>query len=76
MLDRIKSIGNDEEPLINPSNLSKAVEIGLMDAENLKGFTPARGDIKTSIVSGAVECIDPQTEEIISEEERIDRLHI
>lgn len=76
LLENIKSIGREENSLTNPHTLSKVVEIGLMDAENLKGFTPARGDIKTAIINGAVECIDLQTDKIISEKERIEKLGI
>ncbi len=76
LLENIKSIGREENSLTNPHVLSKVVEIGLMDAENLKGFTPARGDIKTAIINGAVECIDLQTDKIISEKERIEKLGI
>lgn len=76
LLEKIKSLGKDENSLIDPHTLSKAVETGLMDAENLKGFAPAKGDIKTSVINGAVHCIDPETGKIISEKERISKLEI
>jgi hypothetical protein len=76
LLEKIESLGKDENYLTDPYTLFKAVETGLMDAENLKGFAPAKGDVKTSVINGAVHCIDPKTERIISEEERISKLDI
>jgi len=76
ILEKIKSLDENNNSFVNPYTLSKAVEIGLLDAENLKGFSPAKGNIKTSVIDGVVQCLDSKTGEVISEKERIERLNI
>ncbi|KYC45838.1 MAG: B12 binding domain protein [Candidatus Methanofastidiosum methylothiophilum] len=74
ILDTIKSLTGNNDPLTDAYTLYKAVEIGIMDAEDLKGFIPAKGEIKTTIIDGSVHCIDEESGDIISEKERINRL--
>lgn len=76
LLDAIKSIaGSDvKDPLTDPRTLSKAVEIGLLDAPLLKGNKCARGEIVTKIINGACLAVDPKTNTPLNEEERISRI--
>ncbi|KYC50810.1 MAG: hypothetical protein AMQ22_01406 [Candidatus Methanofastidiosum methylothiophilum] len=76
ILENIASFTESDDPLTSSSALFKAVQSGLMDAENLKGFNPAKGEIKTAVIDGMVQCVDRDTGEVISEEERIKQLDI
>ncbi len=76
ILETIKSLDDSQDALTNPNTLYEVVKIGLMDAENLKGFNPAKGEIKTIIIDGIVQCVDEDTGSVISEKERIKRLQI
>lgn len=76
ILDLIKSLSQAEDPLTDPVALYKAVQSGILDAENLKGFNPAKGEIKTAVINGMVQCVDRNTQEVVSEKERVKRLNI
>ena len=76
LLETINSLGDNIDPLTDPNTLYMAVKTGLLDAENLKGFNPGKGDIKTAIIDGTVQCIDENSGKIISEKERVARLNI
>jgi hypothetical protein len=76
LLETIKSLSDNIDPLTDVNTLYKAVKMGVLDAENLKGFNPAKGEIKTTIIGGAIRCIDESSGEILSEKERIERLNI
>lgn len=71
LLEAINSLGQDG--LINPDAISKAIEIGLLDAPHFKGNRFARGELKTREVNGAYYAIDDNGK-ILREEERIDRV--
>lgn len=57
----------DHDPFTDPKNLTRAVELGILDAPQLRNNKFARGTIKTIILDGACEVIDendnPQPEE-------------
>ena len=74
LIDAIKSLGHSEDPLTNPNILSKAVEIGLLDAPDLKGNEYARGEICTEMINGACYTIDPETGDILDEKKRIENI--
>jgi hypothetical protein len=74
LIDAIKSLGHSEDPLTNPNILSKAVEIGLLDAPDLKGNEYARGEIYTEMINGACYTIDPETGETLDEKKRIENI--
>ncbi|MCC7572063.1 MAG: cobalamin B12-binding domain-containing protein [Candidatus Methanofastidiosum sp.] len=76
IIETLKLLGESSDPLKDPYSLYKAVKVGLMDAENLKGFDPAKGTIKTAVIDGMVRCIDENNGEVLSEKERIKRLRI
>lgn len=61
------------DPLIDPATLSRAVEIGILDAPHLKNNKFAKGAIETRIVAGACVAVD-EDGKMISEKERIRRL--
>ena len=81
LLGAIKRIGNSQKPIGNradsltdPETLAKAIKIGLLDAPHLKGNKYAKGELVTKIINGACYAIDPDDNEILSEEERIRRI--
>ncbi|MFB0561260.1 MAG: cobalamin-dependent protein [Candidatus Lokiarchaeia archaeon] len=71
LIDAIKSLGPSKDPLTDPDILNKAVEIGLLDAPDLKGNEYARGEICTKMINGACYTIDPETGKILNEKKRI-----
>ncbi|NLU11344.1 MAG: cobalamin B12-binding domain-containing protein [Tepidanaerobacter acetatoxydans] len=74
-LQAIRALSPDvKDPLTDPATLTKAVEIGILDAPHLRGNPAARGDLVTQLVDGALYAYDPQEKRIISEKERIDRI--
>jgi methylmalonyl-CoA mutase cobalamin-binding subunit len=58
------------DPLVDPATLARAVTSGILDAPQLQNNPFARGQIRTRIVSGACEVVDP-TGRVISEQERL-----
>ena len=72
VLDGIRILGADlADPLTDPGNLVRAVEIGILDAPDLRGSRVARGEMSTAIVDGACVSIDPKTGVPLSEEVRV-----
>jgi len=71
LIDAIKSLELSKEPLTDPKILCKAVEIGLLDAPDLKGNKYAKGEIFTEMINGACYTIDPETINILDERKRI-----
>mgnify|MGYP000890518149 FL=1 len=67
-LNAIRSSSNNpaQDPLTDPRVLARAVEVGIMDAPQLKNNPFARGEIITRIVSGACKSVNqdgkPQAE--------------
>jgi len=61
------------DPFIDPKTLSKAVEMGILDAPHLKNNKFAKGAIETRIIAGACLAVD-ENGNAISEKERIRRL--
>jgi len=75
ILDAIKSIGSEkEDPLTDPDTLTKAVKLGILDAPQLKGNPACSGALNTRVISGALYAYDNNKKEIITEQERIDRI--
>ena len=62
------------DPLLDPKNLANAVRFGFLDAPELTPTANSKGTVTTSIIDGACYAVNPETEEIISEEERLDSL--
>jgi len=76
LIDAIKSLGSgkSEDPLADPEVLTQAVQIGLLDAPQLKGNPHACGRVETRTVNGAIYAVDPDTKKVLTEEERIKRI--
>jgi len=74
LIDAIRSLGNSGDPLTDPDVLARAVEIGLLDAPDLKGNEYAKGEICTRMINGACRTVDPETGEVLNEKERIERI--
>jgi hypothetical protein len=66
--------GGVEDPLADPTTLAKAVEVGIMDAPQLKNNRFAPGLVQTRIINGACEAINPESREPIAEADRLQLL--
>jgi len=75
LIEAIRRLGADrvEDPLSDPGTLAQAVEIGLLDAPQLKRNRFARGEIRTRAIEGAMVAVD-EAGQPLSEEARIQRL--
>ena len=62
--------GPGEDALIDPTTLTRAVTIGILDAPHLRNSTIARGHIQTRIISGQCICIDTKGQ-VVSEATRM-----
>jgi hypothetical protein len=65
--------GKAKGPLSNPDVLASAVEIGLLDAPQLKGNPYACGEVRTYIIDGANHAVDEEGN-ILTEKERVERV--
>ncbi len=75
LIDAIRTLGRDVgDPLIDPPTLAKAVRLGFLDAPQLLPSEDTRGDLVTDIIDGACYAVDPQSRDILSEEERIEQI--
>ena len=76
ILNALKEIAPSgvEDPWSDPYTLAKSVEIGIMDAPQLRGSPAAKGAVVTRMVGGACRAVDPRTGRPIDEEERIGRI--
>ncbi len=61
-LQVIRRLGGDavDDPWIDPGALTKAVQVGVMDAPQLRNNRFARGAVQTRIINGACWAVDPQ----------------
>ncbi len=60
-LAAIRSLAGEgmPDPLTDPSTLARSVELGILDAPQLRNNPFARGAIHTRIISGACRAVDP-----------------
>jgi glutamate mutase epsilon subunit len=74
IIDAIKSLGNGtEDDLIRPEVLFEAVRVGILDAPALKGFSVAKGQVRTAIIDGQCRCVD-ENGRVMSEKERLAKI--
>lgn len=75
ILEAIETIGKtSDSPLSDPRVLSKAVELGILDAPHLKGNTIGKGELKTRMVDGALYAYDLEEKRVIPEKERLEKI--
>lgn len=77
LLQAISALGQKlgaSDSFTDVDTLVRAVELGLLDAPHLRNTPPALGRLKTRIVNGACVCVDPDSGEVMSEKERLERL--
>jgi hypothetical protein len=67
---RQQAAGGVADPLVDPATLARAVKLGILDAPQLQNNPFGRGQIRTRIVGGACEAVDPAGR-VISERERL-----
>lgn len=74
-LNAIKSLATSDvsDPYTDPDTLTKAVQLGIMDAHHLKNNPFARGQVLTRIINGACRVVN-QTGDVVSETQRISTL--
>ena len=75
IVDAIRQLGagKSADPLLDPDVLTRAVEIGLLDAPHLRGNPHACGKVRTRIVDGANLPVNEEGR-AISEKERVGRI--
>ena len=73
LLEALKSLGQGEDPFLDPGVLAGAVTRGLFDAPHLLGNPWAKGKVQTRIVEGMLYPVDEKGR-VLSEEERLRRL--
>jgi glutamate mutase epsilon subunit len=73
IIDAIKSLGGSDEKLLNPEILFEAVKIGILDAPALKGFSVAKGQVRTAVIDGQCRCVD-ENGRVMSEKERLAKI--
>lgn len=78
IIDAIRSLGvkNTIDPLIDPHILTEAVQRGILDAPQLRGFSVARGQIMTTSVNGCYVAVDAATGKPMTENERLGKLQL
>lgn len=71
IIDAIQKIGTGKEnPLLDPKVIYEAINIGLLDAPGLKGFSIAKGLFKTEIVDGYHVSVDSKGR-VLREKDRL-----
>lgn len=71
LLDAIRSLSPDQEdPLSDPATLARAVQVGLLDAPQLKRNRFAPGRIRTRALNGAIVAVDERGRPL-TERERV-----
>lgn len=77
LLDAVKNLKQDDnDPLLDPIVLTKAIEIGLLDAPLLKGRKAAKGELITKIIDGSCQAVNPDNGGVLGEKERIESLDL
>ncbi|MFX1537041.1 MAG: methionine synthase [Promethearchaeota archaeon] len=73
VIEAIRRLGKEQskDPLCNPATLTRAVELGLLDAPHLQNNRIAKGKIQSRIKDGACIAIDPDTGHELPEIKRI-----
>ena len=74
IVETMKALGGEGDPLTGPQNLAAAIRSGILDAPHLKGNPYAAGVLETRVVDGAVYAVDSTTKRILSESERLKAL--
>jgi methylmalonyl-CoA mutase cobalamin-binding subunit len=71
LIDAIGSLDTSQDSLVDSGILTRAVEMGLLDAPDLKGNKCAKGSIHTEMIGGACYAVDPETGEKLDEASRV-----
>lgn len=74
LIEAIKSLKNEDDPLTSLFVLNKAIEIGLLDTPHFINHKYAKGKIKTKIFDGKCVAVDPENDTPLKESERIKRI--
>lgn len=72
IIEAIRFLGKGiDDPLVEPDILLRAVEIGILDAPNLRGCKPAKGEIITTPINGNYVSVNPENGRPMTETERV-----
>ncbi|MBE3599346.1 MAG: cobalamin B12-binding domain-containing protein [Limnochordaceae bacterium] len=63
-----------KDPWADAGTLARAVHAGIIDAPHLRNNPEARGEVVTRIIGGACRAVDPSTERVMPEADRVRRL--
>jgi len=76
LLDAIWQLGKDisADPWSDARVLTMAIQKGLLDTPHFRGNPYFGGNITTKLIDGAWYAIDPETGEVLQEQERIERI--
>ncbi|MEW6048982.1 MAG: cobalamin B12-binding domain-containing protein [Bacillota bacterium] len=76
LLDAIAALAPPgvDDPWADAATLTRAVQVGLVDAPHLRSNPEARGAVTTRIIGGACRAVDPETERVLGEAERVRRI--
>jgi len=77
LIEAIRRLGADSvaDPLSDPQTLARAVQVGLLDAPQLKRNPFARGEIRTRAINGAIRAVDAGNRPL-TERQRLQELHL
>lgn len=77
LIEAIRRLGADSvaDPLSDPQTLACAVQVGLLDAPQLKRNPFARGEIRTRAINGAIRAVDAGNRPL-TERQRLQELHL
>jgi len=76
ILDAVRGLApaGVSDPWADPGTITAAVNIGLIDAAQLRNNPEARGEVAVRIIGGACRSVDPDTGRPITERQRVARV--
>ena len=76
LLEAIRELAGPgvDDPWADPATLARAIHAGLIDAPHLRSNPEARGEVVTRVIAGACRAVDPVTERVLPEAERVRRI--
>lgn len=63
-----------DDPLSDPATITRAIRVGILDAPHLAGNPHAKGELMTKEIGGAYYAIDPVSNQVLTEKERIGKI--
>jgi hypothetical protein len=77
ILEAIRRLGLDSsDPWADAQVLTRAIQIGVLDAPHFRGNPHLKGAVVTACVDGGWEAVDPESRRVLSERERLASLGV